>query len=105
MKPTAFLINASRGPVIDEEALIKALREKKIAGAGLDVFIKEPIDLGNPLLGFDNVVVTPHCAGNSEDALKATSLMVSQEAMRILRDEIPRNLVNRKQLNERGHLR
>lgn len=105
MKPTAYLINASRGPVIDEEALISTLKKKKIAGAGLDVFTKEPIDLGNPLLKFDNVVVTPHCAGNSKEALKATSLMVSQEALRILGDEIPKNLVNRSQLFERGYLR
>jgi len=104
MKPTAYLINASRGPIIDEEALIRALREKKIAGAGLDVFIKEPIDLENPLLKFDNVVVTPHCAGNSEEALRATALMVSQEAVRILRDEVPKNLVNRPQLLKRGYL-
>lgn len=103
MKPTAYLINASRGPVIDEEALMRALREK-IAGAGLDVFTKEPIDSENPLLKIDNVIVTPHCAGNSEDALNATSLMVSQEAVRILRGEIPKNLVNRSQLSKRGYL-
>ena len=105
MKPTAYLINASRGPVIDEEALIRALKEKKIGGVGLDVFAKEPIDLENPLLKFDNVVVTPHCAGNSEEALKATALMVSQEAKRILRDEIPKNLVNKPQLLKRGSIR
>jgi D-3-phosphoglycerate dehydrogenase len=105
MKPTAYLINASRGPIVDAEALVRALREKKIAGAGLDVFTKEPIDLENPLLKLDNVVVTPHCAGNSEEALKATSMMVSQEAVRILHDEVPRNLVNRSQLIERGYLR
>lgn len=104
MKPTAYLINTSRGPVIDEEALIQALRKKKIAGAGLDVFSKEPIDLGNPLLKFDNVVLTPHCAGCSEDALKATSLMCSQEAVRILQGETPKNLVNRMQLLKRGYL-
>jgi len=104
MKPTAYLINASRGPIVDEEALVRALREKKIAGAGLDVFAKEPVDLENPLLKLDNVVVTPHCAGNSEEALRATSLMVSQEAIRILCDQIPKNLVNRPQLIERGFL-
>jgi len=105
MKPTACLINTSRGPVIDEKALIKALKEKKIAAAGLDVFDKEPIDLGNPLLKFDNVIVTPHCAGNSEEALRATSLMVSEEAVRILRGQIPENLVNRSQLVKRGYIR
>ena len=104
MKPTAYLINASRGPVVDEEALIRALRDKKIAGAGLDVFTKEPIDVKNPLLKFDNVIVTPHCAGNSKEALEATSLMVSKEAERILRNQVPDNLVNRRQLMERGYL-
>jgi len=62
MKPTALIVNTSRGPVIDEKALIKALEEKKIAGAALDVFEKEPTPLDNPLLRFDNVVLTPHCA-------------------------------------------
>jgi lactate dehydrogenase-like 2-hydroxyacid dehydrogenase len=62
MKPTALIVNTSRGPVIDEKALIKALEEKKIAGAALDVFEKEPTPLDNPLLKFDNVVLSPHCA-------------------------------------------
>lgn len=104
MKPTAYLINTSRGPVIDEKVLIRALKEKKIAAAGLDVFKKEPIDLGNPLLEFDNVIVTPHCAGNSEEALRTTSLMVSEEAVRILHGQIPKNLVNRSQLVKGGYL-
>lgn len=92
-----------RGPVVDEEALIIALEKKKIAGAGLDVFIKEPIDLENPLLKFDNVIVTPHCAGCSEEALTATSLMVSREAVSILRGQTPKNLVNRSQLLKSGY--
>lgn len=104
MKPTAYLINTSRGPVVNEEALIKALREKKIAGAGLDVFTEEPINSANALLKFDNVVVTPHCAGSSEEALRATSLMVSEEVVRILRGNVPKNLVNRSQLLKRGYL-
>lgn len=103
MKPTSYLINASRGPVVDEEALIIALEKKKIAGAGLDVFIKEPIDLENPLLKFYNVIVTPHCAGCSEEALTATSLMVSREAVSILRGQTPKNLVNRSQLLKSGY--
>ncbi len=65
MKSTAVLINTSRGPVVDEAALIEALQEGRIAGAGLDVFEEEPVDPGNPLLGMDNVVVTPHSAGTT----------------------------------------
>jgi phosphoglycerate dehydrogenase-like enzyme len=67
MKHTAVLINTSRGPVVDEGALIEALQEGRIAGAGIDVFEKEPVDADNPLLKMDNVVVTPHSAGSTWD--------------------------------------
>jgi phosphoglycerate dehydrogenase-like enzyme len=60
MKPTAYFINVARGPIVDEIALIEALRARKIAGAALDVFEQEPVAAGNPLLAMDNVIVTPH---------------------------------------------
>lgn len=60
MRPGAFLVNTSRGPIVDEAALIDALRTKAIAGAGLDVFDEEPLPSGHPLIGLDNVVLTPH---------------------------------------------
>jgi len=63
MKPTAFLINTARGAVVDEKALYEALRDKKIAGAGLDVFEEEPPRPGNPIVRLDNVVMTAHTAG------------------------------------------
>jgi phosphoglycerate dehydrogenase-like enzyme len=66
MKPTAFLINTSRGPIIDEGAMLAALRDKKIAGAGLDVFDVEPLPLDHPLRKMDNVVITPHLGYVSE---------------------------------------
>ena len=67
MKPSAILVNTSRGPVIDEAALIEALREKQIAAAGLDVFAIEPMPTDSPLLTLENVVLTPHIAGVTLD--------------------------------------
>ncbi len=95
MKPSAYLINTSRGSVIDEPALIKALKEKWIAGAGLDVFEEEPIAPDNPLLIMDNVVITPHCAGNSYTSRKLRRRMVGQEAARVLSGRWPKNVVNK----------
>jgi len=95
MKPTAYLINTARGPVVDEPALIKALQEKWIAGAGLDVFEKEPVDPDNPLLKMDNVVVTPHSASYSDVAFKLNSVIVGQEAARVLSGRWPKNVVNK----------
>ncbi len=69
MKPTAIIINTARGAIINETDLITALEQKQIAGAGLDVFEKEPIDSNNKLLKMDNVVLTPHVAYKTEEAL------------------------------------
>ncbi len=68
MKSTAVLVNSCRGAVVDEEALFEALKEKRIRGAGIDVFAKEPPDGNHPLFSLDNVVVTPHYGGGTEDA-------------------------------------
>ncbi len=95
MKPTAYFINTSRGSVVDEAALIKVLQEKWIAGAGLDVFEKEPVDPANPLLKMDNVVVIPHSASYSDAAFKRLRISVGQEAVRVLSGRWPKNLVNK----------
>ena len=94
MKPTAYIINTARGRVIDEQAMIKALQDKKIAGAGLDVFEKEPIDTDNPLLKMDNVTVTPHSASYSDTALKVQAINPAQEVARVLSGKWPNHPVN-----------
>jgi len=95
MKPTAYFINTARGAVVDEPALIKALQEKWIAGAGLDVFEKEPVDLDNPLLKMDNVVVMPHSASYSDVAFKRLRIGVGREAGKVLSGRWPKNIVNK----------
>ncbi len=95
MKPMAFLVNTSRGPVVDEEALVKALRERWIAGAGLDVMETEPPEASNPLLTMDNVVVTPHAAYYSDESVVRMRRRVGLEAARVLTGKWPKNLVNK----------
>jgi D-3-phosphoglycerate dehydrogenase / 2-oxoglutarate reductase len=95
MKPNACIINTARGPVIDETALIKALQQKWIAGAGLDVFEQEPVDPHNPLLKMDNVVVLPHSASYSDVAFKRLRTSVGQEAARVVSGRWPKNVVNK----------
>lgn len=102
MKPTAYLINVARGPIVDEPALIKALQEKRIAGAGLDVFEKEPPAADNPLLKFESVVASSHMAGLSLESTERIQLTVAEEAARMLKGEEPKYLVN-KELSRTKH--
>ena len=95
MKPIAYLINTSRGSVVDEPALIRALQEKKIAGAGIDVFEKDPIDPDNQLLKMDNVIVTPHSAFYCDASFKRLRISVGQEAVRVAQGRWPKNVVNK----------
>ena len=94
MKPTAALINVARGPVIDEAALVAALQARRIRGAVLDVFDEQPLKCDHPLLTLDNVVLTPHAAGITEDSMKNMSKGAAEEAVRLLRFERPANLCN-----------
>ncbi len=94
MKPTALFINNGRGPTVDEMALIKALREGWIAGAGLDVLEQEPPNPENPLLHMDNVILTPHVASASARMAPETRRRVGQEIALVLSGRWPRSCVN-----------
>jgi len=94
MKPTAWIINTSRGPVIREEDLIKALDDRMIAGAALDVLAKEPPDGNHPLLNRENVILTPHMASWTWDSRNDLQTKGAEEVVRALKGERPKNLVN-----------
>lgn len=94
MKPGAYLINCARGGVVDEAALIEALQQQRIAGAGLDVFEKEPVDSDNPLLKMDNVSLTNHYASYSEVAWERAQTQLGEEAVRIATGMWPLSLIN-----------
>jgi phosphoglycerate dehydrogenase-like enzyme len=93
MKPTAVLINACRGPVVDEAALIRALQAQKIASAGLDVLEQEPTPADNPLLEMDNVLITPHLAGFAQEAYEKSRIFAVQNAARVGRGDEPQSVV------------
>jgi glyoxylate reductase len=95
MKPTAYLINASRGAVVDEKALIKALRAGKISGAGLDVFEGEPIGSRNPLTKLTNAVLTPHIGSSTRETRYEESKQVANNVLALLRGEMTDNVVNK----------
>jgi glyoxylate reductase len=94
MKKTAYLINNSRGPVVDEKALYQALKEGTIAGAGLDVFEQEPTPLDNPLLKLDNVVVAPHISSASYETRSRMAEMVAENLVAFFEGKKPPNLIN-----------
>jgi glyoxylate reductase len=94
MKKTAFIINNARGPVVDEKALYKALKEGWIAGAALDVFEQEPTSVDNPLLKLENVVVAPHISSASHETRSKMAEMVAENLVAFFQGKVPPNLVN-----------
>ena len=95
MKPNAYLVNISRGGIVDEPALIKALQEGWIAGAGLDVFQKEPLPPDSPLYDLDNVILSPHVAGFSPHYDERASDLFAENLRRYLVGEDLLNLVDK----------
>jgi D-3-phosphoglycerate dehydrogenase len=89
MKPEAFLVNTSRGGILDEMALIQCLKEKKIAGAGLDVFAHEPLEKDNPFKEMDNVILTPHTAALTRECVLRLAVEAVQNAIAVLEGRRP----------------
>lgn len=94
LKRGSILINVSRGPVVDEEALIEALRNRHLWGAALDVFNTQPLPSEHAFYGFDNVIITPHMAGITAESMARMGTGAIAEALRVLRGDLPVNLIN-----------
>lgn len=100
-----FLVNASRGPVVDEKALLAALQNNVIAGAAVDVFDPEPPKPDNPLFQLDNIVLTPHLASFTDQGRRRMGMMVAEDVLRVLRGEKPLYPANPEVLNEHESIR
>jgi D-3-phosphoglycerate dehydrogenase len=105
MKKGAIFVNTSRGPVQDERALFEALTRGQLSAAGLDVFEDEPTSLDNPLFNLDNVIVSSHVAGVTDESNRAMAMQVVGEMLRVLRGELPHVLANKDLLPRLAHLR
>jgi D-3-phosphoglycerate dehydrogenase len=95
MKPTAFFFNTSRGGTYKESDLARALAERKIAGAGIDVFLEEPPPADHPLMAFDNVILTPHNAGSTREAHENVATYASEQWIDIFDGKVPPRLINK----------
>ncbi len=102
MKSSAYLINIARGELVDEVALLDTLRERRIAGAGLDVFENEPI-FESPFFALDNVVLTPHQAGLTRGGKTGAAVRAARNVLEVLRGLIPRDAVNPRAWSQRQH--
>ncbi len=102
MKPTAYLINMARGPIVDQSALYQALVDKTIAGAALDVFEQEPPPADEPILKLDNVIFTPHLSSWSAESFVQLRQEVVKNIVVALQGQLPRSVVNRKFLVSNG---
>jgi D-3-phosphoglycerate dehydrogenase len=98
MKSDAILINASRGGVVNETALIKALEDNRIAGAGLDVFSEEPVPGDNPLLKLENVILTPHTAALTRECVTRMATEAAACVLDVFAGREPQNVANREVL-------
>lgn len=95
MKPTAYLVNVARGPIVEQQALTAALQDGRIAGAGLDVFEQEPVDPQDPILTLDNVIVAPHALCWTDECFLGNGRSACESILAVSRGETPVNVVNR----------
>jgi phosphoglycerate dehydrogenase-like enzyme len=102
MKPTACIVNVARGEMVDEDALFRFLRDRRIAGAGLDVFQSEPLPPSSPLLSLDNVILTPHWLASTCEAGRATMESVMEGMVRVSRGQLPSHVLNPEVLRRPG---
>jgi phosphoglycerate dehydrogenase-like enzyme len=102
LKPTAYFINVARGELVDQAALVDALRTRRIAGAGLDVYAVEPVPADDPLLQLDNTIVTPHWSASTTDVWQATGLAMAEGMLRAAAGLVPENVVNGAVLDRPG---
>ena len=102
MKPGAYLINVARGELIDQAALVRALEDRRLAGAGLDVFVNEPLPVDDPLIKLDNVILTPHWMPATAEIWTATGRATAGGMLRAARGEVPDNVVNPEVLDRPG---
>ena len=105
MKKSAYFINMSRGEVVDEQALIKVLKEGRIAGAALDVFSEEPPSADNPLLKMENVILSPHSAALTKECVARLAQGAAQAVLDVFSGKLPENIFNREELQEAGFIK
>ncbi len=102
MKPTAYFINTGRGELVQQEALVHVLQERRIAGAGLDVFAHEPLAATDTLTSLDNVILTPHWLPTTHRVVRLVSVAMAEGILRAARGEAPENVVNPEVLKRPG---
>ncbi len=102
MKPSAFLINTARGPIVDQKALTQCLTEKRIQGAALDVFETEPLDRNDPLTKLDNVILAPHAIGFTDELFRGLGEEDIRGILKVAAGKVPNNVVNKDVLQKEG---
>jgi phosphoglycerate dehydrogenase-like enzyme len=104
MKRTAFLVNAARGGIVDENALVDRLRSGSIAGAAIDVFAEEPVDNSNPLCQMDNVILAPHAIAWTDELFEEIGRMCCRQVITLAQGAVPEGLINKEVCTKPGFM-